>query len=66
MSMNDMNLLICMYMLLDVCVDVCTVTRATVDHMDMDMEASMKYRKVVMRGMMRTLSRTLYIDAVSG
>lgn len=52
--------------ILDVCVDVCTVTRATVDHMDMDMEASMKYRKVVMRGMMWTLSRTLYIDVVSG
>ena len=34
--------------ILDVCVDVCIVTRATVDHMDMDMEASMKYRKVVM------------------
>jgi hypothetical protein len=51
---------------LDVCVDVCTVTRATVDHMDMDMEATMKYRKVVMRGMMWTLSRTLYIDVVSG
>jgi hypothetical protein len=36
----------------------------TVDHMNID--ASMKYRKVVMRGMMRTLSLTFYIDIVSG
>jgi len=56
-----------MYVYVVGCVlDVCTVTRATVDHIDMDMEASMKYRKVVMRGMMWTLSRTLYIDIVSG
>lgn len=54
--------------------DVCMVTRGkmgaqyvrTVDQMDMVMEALMKDRKVVMRGMMMTLSRTLYIDVVSG
>lgn len=38
----------------------------TVDHMNMNIDASMKYRKVVMRGMMRTLSLTFYIDIVSG